>query len=168
MTKCRSAGAFEAMSWMLAAMPQDSIIVSRHQLSAADGRRELDIATALQGANHVMQLLQALAETSSTAGANDEPPVLTNLQMHMLMTHLLSKHQHCQPPDVHSSLDAGTALVLSICCSAYFLKAPPPPAITQWPAGAPCKSNCSLAAFHFALCSLHKPHLICRQNAARQ
>jgi hypothetical protein len=115
------------MSWMLAAMPQDSIIVSRHQLSAADGRRELDIATALQGANHVMQLLQALAETSSTAGANDEPPVLTNLQMHMLMTHLLSKHQHCQPPDVHSSLDAGTALVLSICCSAYFLKAPPPP-----------------------------------------
>lgn len=76
MTKCRSAGAFEAMSWMLAAMPQDSIIVSRRQLSAADGPRELDIATALQGANHVMQLLQALAETSSTAGANDEPPVL--------------------------------------------------------------------------------------------
>jgi len=31
------AGAFEALSWMLAAKAQDSITVSRRQLSAADG-----------------------------------------------------------------------------------------------------------------------------------
>eukprot|EP00775_Hariotina_reticulata_P001454 gene1454-1796_t len=62
------AGAFEALSWMLAAKSRDGITVSRRQLSAGDGAREPDIVVALQGAKHVLQLLQALGEACCTAG----------------------------------------------------------------------------------------------------